>query len=327
MLADNLTVLENVVLGAERLHGIGDKAREEINRDLGDLRLRPRPRRARRGPRRRRAPARGDPQGALPRRQDHHPRRADRRARARRRSTRSSTTCASSRAEGHTILFISHKLDEVLDIADDITVMRRGTTVGAAKPEGTTKQQLAELMVGSELPTPETGRVHGHRPGRLLEVRDLTLHDSSGGRCSSDIDLSIHKGEVLGIAGVEGNGQAELVESVMGMRRPGAGTVHLGGRDITALGHARPPRRRHRLHPRGPAPARAAARRARCGRTASSASRPSAGGQGPAHRPGRPPGRTPSASSPSTTSGPPASTPTRGPCPAATSRSSSSAAR
>ena len=71
-------VLENVVLGAEKLHGIGDKARAEISRDLRRLRLRPRPRRAGRGPRRRRAPAGRDPQGALPRRQDHHPRRADR---------------------------------------------------------------------------------------------------------------------------------------------------------------------------------------------------------------------------------------------------------
>ena len=80
MLADNLTVLENVALGAEKLHGIGDAAREEIVKHLQAVRLRPRPRRARRDPGRRRAPARGDPQGALPRRQDHHPRRADRRA-------------------------------------------------------------------------------------------------------------------------------------------------------------------------------------------------------------------------------------------------------
>ena len=78
MLADNLTVLENVVLGAEKLHGIGDDARAEIVGDLRPLRLRPRPRRARRDARRRRAPAGRDPQGALPRRQDHHPRRADR---------------------------------------------------------------------------------------------------------------------------------------------------------------------------------------------------------------------------------------------------------
>ena len=82
MLADNLTVLENVVLGAEKLHGIGDAARTRDPRDLRRLRPRRRPRRPRRGPRRRRAPAHRDPQGPLPRRQDHHPRRADRGPRA-----------------------------------------------------------------------------------------------------------------------------------------------------------------------------------------------------------------------------------------------------
>ena len=106
MLADNLTVLENVVLGAEKLHGIGDKARAEVEEISERLRLRPRPRRARRGPRRRRAAARGDPQGALPRRQGDHPRRADRGAgpaggrRALRRTSASSrpraTPCSSS---------------------------------------------------------------------------------------------------------------------------------------------------------------------------------------------------------------------------------------
>ena len=82
MLADNLTVLENVVLGAEKLHGIGEAAREKIVELVDHLRLRARPRRARRVARRRRAPARRDPQGALPRRQDPHPRRAHRRPRA-----------------------------------------------------------------------------------------------------------------------------------------------------------------------------------------------------------------------------------------------------
>jgi simple sugar transport system ATP-binding protein len=135
------------------------------------------------------------------------------------------------KASGHTILFISHKLDEVLAIADDITVMRRGMTVGEARPRSTTKHQLAELMVGSELPSPETeestvtDQVH-------LELRGVTLRDARGRALLSDISFDIHRGEVLGIAGVEGNGQAELVETIMGMRRQTAGSVVLDGKDI-----------------------------------------------------------------------------------------------
>ncbi|HEY5880684.1 MAG TPA: ATP-binding cassette domain-containing protein, partial [Nakamurella sp.] len=141
------------------------------------------------------------------------------------------------KAEGHTLIFISHKLDEVLAIADDITVMRRGTTVGEARPEGTTKRQLAELMVGSELPSPQTeestvtDRVQ-------LEVRDLTLHDSFGRALLTDIDLTIRRGEVLGIAGVEGNGQAELVDAIMGIRPIAWGAIELSGADVGRLSTA-----------------------------------------------------------------------------------------
>ena len=231
MLADYLTVLENVVLGAEKLHGIGDKARDEINRisrvygfDLDpdelveDLGV---------GERQRveilKVLYRGakiiildEPTAVLV------PQEVD----------ALFDNLRELKSEGHTILFISHKLDEVLDIADDITVMRRGTTVGEAKPEGVTKRQLAELMVGSELPSPETGEsTVTDQP--LLEVRGLSLHDSFGRALLADVDLTIRKGEVLGIAGVEGNGQAELVETIMGMRRPGTGTVSVAGTDIT----------------------------------------------------------------------------------------------
>ncbi len=232
MLADNLTVLENVVLGAEKLHGIGDAARakiEEISRAYGfgldpdelveHLGV---------GERQRveilKVLYRGakiiildEPTAVLV------PQEVD----------ALFDNLRELKAEGHTILFISHKLDEVLAIADDITVMRRGTTVGEAKPEGTTKRQLAELMVGSELPSPETAE-STVTDQVLLAVADLTLTDPFGRQLLSDIDLTIHKGEVLGIAGVEGNGQAELVETIMGMRKPTVGTVSVGGQDVTA---------------------------------------------------------------------------------------------
>jgi simple sugar transport system ATP-binding protein len=136
------------------------------------------------------------------------------------------------KSEGLAILFISHKLDEVLKVADDITVIRRGTTVATVDPSQVTARQLAELMVGSELPTPET-RESTVTDIEELVVEGLTLLDEDGRAILSDVSFVIHRGEVLGIAGVEGNGQAELVESIMGMRKA-AGVVRLSADDISA---------------------------------------------------------------------------------------------
>ncbi|MBO3745188.1 ABC transporter ATP-binding protein [Streptosporangiaceae bacterium NEAU-GS5] len=128
--------------------------------------------------------------------------------------------------EGLTILFISHKLDEVLKVADAITVIRRGTTVASVEPKSVTARQLAELMVGSELPSPET-RESTVTEVVAIAVSGLTVLSADGRKLIDDVSFEIHKGEVLGIAGVEGNGQAELVEAIMGMR-PSTGTVRVG---------------------------------------------------------------------------------------------------
>src|SRR4051794_15080010 len=136
------------------------------------------------------------------------------------------------KAQGHTLIFISHKLDEVLAVADDITVMRRGTTVTSVKPADVTARKLAELMVGSELPSPSTEE-STVTDTVLLSVSDIELRDSLGRTELADISFDIHAGEVLGIAGVEGNGQTELVETLIGMRHPIAGTVRLGDQDIS----------------------------------------------------------------------------------------------
>ena len=111
--------------------------------------------------------------------------------------------------------------------------MRRGTTVGEATPAGTTKRQLAELMVGSELPSPQTEESTVTEDVQL-EVKDLTLKDVRGRALLEAIDLVIHRGEIVGIAGVEGNGQAELVETIMGMRKTTSGSVWLAGEDIAS---------------------------------------------------------------------------------------------
>ncbi|MFC7382533.1 ABC transporter ATP-binding protein [Sphaerisporangium rhizosphaerae] len=134
--------------------------------------------------------------------------------------------------EGLTIIFISHKLDEVLRVADAITVIRRGTTVASVDPGDVTARRLAELMVGSELPSPET-RESTVTDQVALAVRGLTVRAGDGRAVVEDVSFDIRKGEVLGIAGVEGNGQAELVEAIMGMR-PAEGTITLDGADVSA---------------------------------------------------------------------------------------------
>ncbi len=137
------------------------------------------------------------------------------------------------KAEGLTVIFISHKLDEVLRVADGITVIRRGTTVGSALPSETTPRKLAEMMVGSELPSPQTS-ASTVTDREVLTVAGLTVRDEKGKALIDNVDLTIHAGEVLGIAGVEGNGQAELVDAIMGIHRS-EGTVSLNGEDISRL--------------------------------------------------------------------------------------------
>jgi ABC-type uncharacterized transport system ATPase subunit len=136
------------------------------------------------------------------------------------------------KSEGLTVLFISHKLDEVLAVADEITVIRRGTTVRTVHPREVTAHQLAELMVGSELPVPEL-RESTVTDIPELAVEHLTVRSQDGRAVVDDVSLVIHKGEIVGLAGVEGNGQAELVEAIMGIRPSETGRVLLGDRDIS----------------------------------------------------------------------------------------------
>jgi simple sugar transport system ATP-binding protein len=136
--------------------------------------------------------------------------------------------------EGVTVIFISHKLDEVLAISDAITVIRAGRTVATVKANEVDAHQLAELMIGSELPTPET---HGStvQPVVELELSKITVRTIEDRAILDDVSLSVHKGEVVGIAGVEGNGQSELLEVVLGLRGVDEGTITLAGRDITSM--------------------------------------------------------------------------------------------
>lgn len=139
------------------------------------------------------------------------------------------------RERGVTIIFISHKLDEVLEIADQITVIRAGRTVASADPRRTSTHMLAELMVGAELPTPDV-RDSTVMPEVLLEAKGLGSRSEEGDRwVIEDVSFKIRRGEVLGIAGVEGNGQGELVEVLVGTRAASVGQVLLNGEDVTSM--------------------------------------------------------------------------------------------
>ncbi|WP_026415543.1 ABC transporter ATP-binding protein [Actinomadura oligospora] len=137
------------------------------------------------------------------------------------------------RAEGLTVLFISHKLDEVLSVADSISVIRRGTTVATRlNPREVTSRRLAELMVGSELPTPEL-RESTVTDDVELTVRDLVVLTPEGRPVVDGVTLDIRRGEIVGLAGVEGNGQGELIETIMGIRTADSGTIGFAGEDVT----------------------------------------------------------------------------------------------
>ena len=136
------------------------------------------------------------------------------------------------RAEGYAIIFISHKLYEVLEIADRITVIRRGKVVGSRTPSETNEDDLAELMVGREVHlTVDRGESHPGEP--MLKVAGLKVNDDRGREVVHGVDFDVRAGEIYGIAGVAGNGQAELVEALTGLRHPAAGEVSLRGRPVT----------------------------------------------------------------------------------------------
>ncbi|MCZ2812273.1 ABC transporter ATP-binding protein [Modestobacter sp. VKM Ac-2979] len=139
---------------------------------------------------------------------------------------------AELKREGLTVIFISHKLDEVRKVADSITVIRRGTTVGTADPRTTSAKELAEMMVGAELPV-AAKRESTVREVPVLRMRGVTVTAAAGGRAVvDDVSLTVREGEVVGIAGVEGNGQAELVDAIMGLRPLAAGELRLGDEDV-----------------------------------------------------------------------------------------------
>src|SRR6476646_7021503 len=133
--------------------------------------------------------------------------------------------------EGFSIIFISHKLNEVLEIADRITVLRRGKTIETVPREGATEESLARAMVGREvlLRVEKTVSVPGDV---LLELDDLHVVDDRGIPKVRGVSLAVRAGEIVGIAGVDGNGQTELIDAITGLRRIQSGAVRVAGREV-----------------------------------------------------------------------------------------------
>ncbi|HEY9225078.1 MAG TPA: ATP-binding cassette domain-containing protein, partial [Gemmatimonadaceae bacterium] len=150
------------------------------------------------------------------------------------------------RARGETIVLITHKLDEVMEISDAITVMRHGKTVERLKTSRTTPPEIARAMVGRDVQlamnyvaetSPRAAPPNGHLPptGTLLDVRNLVVEDVRRLTAVNDVSFTIGAGEILGVAGVEGNGQTELLEALAGLRDVRGGSIRLGGMDVTGL--------------------------------------------------------------------------------------------
>lgn len=147
------------------------------------------------------------------------------------------------KAEGKTVLLITHKLREIMDVTDAVTVMRQGAVVGTVKTAETDKAQLAEMMVGRKvnLVIPKADRVPGPV---VLEGRDIRLVDRRGVTLLHDLNFTVRAGEIVGVAGVSGNGQSELLDVLSGIRAPTSGEILYHGKPLPALNGPEAARRR-----------------------------------------------------------------------------------
>lgn len=135
-------------------------------------------------------------------------------------------------SQGTSVIFITHKLNEVLDVADRVTVLRRGKIIATRDTAGATQADLARLMVGRDVVLTVDKKPPAPREP-LLQVRDLVVHDDRHIEALRGVSFDVRAGEIVGIAGVDGNGQAELIDAITGLRRSTSGTIRVGEVDIT----------------------------------------------------------------------------------------------
>ncbi len=141
-------------------------------------------------------------------------------------------------AGGTTVIFITHKLNEVLEVADTITVLRRGRVAGTVLPDETSREELANLMVGRDVELTVT-RSPAKPAGVVLELVDLNVRDDRDSMAVRGVNLEVRAGEIVAVAGVQGNGQTELVEAITGLRQVDSGSLRIGGQVVE---HASPRR-------------------------------------------------------------------------------------
>ena len=154
-------------------------------------------------------------------------------------TTKLLATLRSLAGEGRSIIIVTHKLHEIIEVADRVTIMRDGRTVATVDKDATTEAELARLMVGRDVAL-TVQRSPLRKGGPLLTVRGLAVQDDRGEPAVRGVDLTLHAGEIVGIAGVDGNGQSQLVEALMGLRLVAGGTIAMEGEQITS----QPPARR-----------------------------------------------------------------------------------
>jgi general nucleoside transport system ATP-binding protein len=137
--------------------------------------------------------------------------------------------------DSRSIVFITHKLGEVFQVCQEVYVLRDGKNAGRCRTQDTTRGELARMMVGREF-SPATPRAEKLSGSKIFEVKGITLEDSAGFKKLDDVTFSIREGEILALAGVDGNGQTELVEVLSGLRMPASGKITLDDQDITRKG-------------------------------------------------------------------------------------------
>src|SRR5699024_981962 len=158
--------------------------------------------------------------------------------------------------EGKAIILITHKLDEIKQVADRCTVIRRGKGIGTVEVADTSQQQLADMMVGREVSF-NVEKSPADPKETILSVENLVVQDSRGLEAVKNLSLEVRQGEILGIAGVDGNGQSELIQAITGLRTIQSGNIKLNGIDVTnkkprfitetGLGHIPEDRQRYGL--------------------------------------------------------------------------------
>ena len=159
-------------------------------------------------------------------------------------------------AEGKSIILITHKLQEIMDVSDRVTVIRKGKGIGTVETSETDPEQLASMMVGRQV-TFKTEKGPADPKEEVLKIEGLTVEDSRGVPKVKGLNLSIRKGEIVGIAGIDGNGQSELIEAITGLRKSKSGKILINGKDITnrkpreitnsGIGHIPQDRHKHGL--------------------------------------------------------------------------------